>query len=237
MKYTNAPIREAIFDIRVNQLENKQFEDFSMLQDKLDSKYINKRKINTFEGVFDIDGNENINTNSRFRGVIFSNKENNKQVQFRIDGFTLNYLAPYSNWEEFKDEAFNLWKIYLDHFHEIKVERIALRYINRIEIPLTFKGFEEYLTSVPTIPNVLPKVYKGFFSQIIVPCNIDDYTAILTTTLETKTSKVIPFILDIDIFKDINNSDWNFNDFDYIRNTKNSIFESSITDKTRELFK
>lgn len=236
MTYPNAPIREAIFDIRVNQLEGKTYEDFAGIYELIKDKYINKRKINMFESTFNFAENKTSETNSFFRGVIFSDKQNKKQVQFRTDGFTLNFLSLYSNWDDFKSEAYELWKIYLEYFPTANVERIALRYINRIEIPTTFKGFEEYVINIPPIPSVLPKVYKSFFSQIEVPCEDEDYSAIITSTIETLTEKHIPYILDIDVYKDVKDN-LNFDDFDYIRKVKNSIFESCITDNARELFK
>lgn len=236
MKYPKAPIREAIFDIKIKQLENKSYKDFSIFKEIISPSYENERKLNIFEKTFKLESDKMSDSNSIFRGVICSNKNNNRQAQFRIDGFTLNYLAPYSDWEEFKNEAFDLWRIFSSVFENIQVERIALRYINRIEIPLNFNGFEEYLNYVPQIPEVLPKKVISFFSQIIVPCNDANYTSIITNTIETQTDEVIPYILDIDVYKEIFDSNWDFKDFEYLREIKNSIFESSITDKTRLLF-
>lgn len=237
MKYPNAPIREAIFDIRIKQLEHKSYDDFSTFQKKISSLYVNERKLNIFEKTFTLESDKMPESNSIFRGVIYSNKGNNRQVQFRIDGFTLNYLAPYSNWEEFKNEAFEFWKIYSNHFENIQVERIALRYINRIELPLSFNGFEEYLNYIPQIPEVLPKKFSAFFSQIVVPIEDENITSIITNTLETQTEEIVPFILDIDVYKEVFNGIWDFKEFEYLREIKNSIFESSITDKARFLFK
>ena len=47
----------------------------------------------------------------------------------------------------------------------------------------------------------------------------------------------MPLILDIDVYKNILDSHFDFEDFNYIRDVKNSVFESCITDCTRELFK
>lgn len=236
MKYTKAPIREAIFDIRINQLEGKTYEDFLDIHELIKDKYVNKRKINLYEGTFNFDENKSSETNSFFRGIIFSDKNNQKQAQFRNDGFTLNYLSLYNSWDDFKTEASELWKVYLEFFPNAIVERIALRYINRIEIPFSMNGFEEYVVNIPPIPKVLPKMYKSFFSQIEVPCENHEYSAIITTTIETPTEKYIPYILDIDVYKNVNNN-LNFEDFEYIREVKNLIFESCVTDKARSLFK
>jgi len=238
MKYPNAPIREAVFDIQVSNTERMSQVEIENLHTLFSSKYPKKRVLNRFFGKLEMkDGNGiSNNTNSEFRGLIFSNNSNNRQVQFRIDGFTLNFLSPYNNWEELFSEAKKLWEIYNSGLNPIKINRIALRFINKIDIPLPFISFQEYITNMPPIPKSLPQFYKNFFMQIEVPCEYEKYTAIITETIETPTKEIIPFILDIDVFKEIHN-DFNIDDFKYLRLIKNSIFEDFITDKTRNLFK
>lgn len=236
MIYLNAPIREAVLDIRVSGLDNKNFEDFDNLYNSIKEDFPNKRRMNTLQASISIDNNANDEIVSNFQGVIFSTEKQNRQVQFRRDGFTYNFLAPYTNWNELKTESQRLWNLYLNKFPEIKIERMALRYINRIAVPIPFNNIEEFVVNTPPIPKVLPQVYKSFFSQIEVPCDDNGCTTLINTTIETPSSKEVPIILDIDVFKLVEEN-FNFDDFDYIRNVKNSIFESCITDKTRKLFK
>ena len=62
---------------------------------------------------------------------------------------------------------------------------------------------------------------------------------ILTETIEPFDDSVLPFILDIDVFQELNvdksieHLTINFNE---MRLIKNEIFENCITDKTRQLF-
>ena len=239
MIYSNAPIREAVLDIRVSGLDNKNFDDFDNLFNLIKEDFPNKRRMNTLQGSFSIEvDNKNASDEiiSNFQGVIFSTEKQNRQVQFRRDGFTYNFLAPYTNWNELKTESQRLWNFYLNEFPELRIERMALRYINRIAVPIPFDNIEEFVVNLPPIPKVLPQVYKSFFSQIEIPCDDNGCTTLINTTIETPSSKEVPIILDIDVFKLVEEN-FNFDDFDYIRNVKNSIFESCITDKTRELFK
>ena len=234
MTYPNAPIREAVFDIRIEELQNKSLEDFKHFQDILKGKYDNQRVVNSYEGTFTLDS-RTIDSSHFFQGIVLVNENKNKQVQFRINGFTLNYLYPYSNWNEFRDEAFSLYELFTNTFSDIKVERIALRYINRISIPLPFEDFEQFVVSTPPVPQNMSKMYKSFFSQVEIPCEDPDYTAVITSTIETKTKDIVPYILDIDVYKEVTGK-FEFDDFEYLRKIKNKIFESSITDKTRKLF-
>jgi uncharacterized protein (TIGR04255 family) len=240
MTYSNAPIREAVLDIKVSGLENKSFNDFQEFYELIKNDYPNSRTINAFalDEAFPIKINNKSNNEiiPQFQGIIFSSNKSNRQVQFRRDGFTYNFLAPYTNWNDIRGESKKLWDLYLHKFPEIKIERMALRYINRIVIPRPFDNIEEFVVNVPPIPKGLPQIYKSFFSQIEVQCDRDDYSALINSTIETPTPKEVPFILDIDVFKMVKGN-FDFNDFDYIRNVKNSIFESCITDKARTLFK
>ena len=237
MKYTNAPIKEAVFDIQVfniNEISQGNLDEIHLL---IKEKYPNKRKVFNFSSSIDLQESGSISndTKSEFKGVIFSNKNSQKQVQYRNDGFSLNFLSPYSNWNEFFNEAVELWNIYVSILKPTKVNRIALKYINKIDIPLPINNFQDYVTNMPPIPKSLPQMYNHFFMQIQVPCEDSRYSAVITETMETPTNKIIPFILDIDVFKNVEN-DFEINDFNYLRDVKNIIFEDFITDNTRKLF-
>lgn len=77
-------------------------------------------------------------------------------------------------------------------------------------------------------------MYKSFFSQVEVPCHDPDFSAIISVTIETPTVNYVPYILDIDVYKNLDLG-FEFGEFEYIRKVKNEIFESCITAKTREL--
>lgn len=240
--YKNAPIAEAVLDIRVNQTQISNIESIQKLKEKelKDYPILNKR-IN-FEGKIELNVQEdNIlsNTASNIIGYVFSNEDNNRKVQVRTDGFTCNMLAPYTNWNNFFELAKEYWKVYKDFAKPDVVTRIALRYINRIELPLNNLNFEDYLTSVPKIPNCLPQKFGRYFLQMQVPCIENHIYSTISQTFEPPKTNYIPFIIDIDVFdtKIVSSGDLKLEDFEKLRKFKNEIFEDLITDKTRNLFK
>ena len=92
---------------------------------------------------------------------------------------------------------------------------------------------------MPPIPNCLPQTFATFFMQIQVPCNDSYRNVIITETIEPFTDSKLPFILDIDVFQELNvqnSTESIIANFDELRKVKNEIFESCITDKTRNLF-
>lgn len=241
MKYKNPPIKEAIFDIRIGSLGKSSLEEIEKVHSQISETYPNKKKQINIVGKFELKEGIQISneTGSEVRGFIFSSTNNCLQVQFRLDGFTLNMLKPYSEWAEFSEEAFRLWKLYQENFVPNSITRIALRYINRIEIPLPFIEFQEFISNMPPIPVCLPQTFHNFFMQVNVPCDNSGTGIIITETIEPPSKEVLPFILDLDAFKigDILiDSESLKKEFDSLRDLKNNVFENCITDKTRKLF-
>ena len=240
MKYTNAPIVEAIFDIRVDSTEITDVKNIESLKDTILSEFPIAKKRVTFEGAIELNVKKEDFSSSgltNLTGYIFSNESQNKKIQFRTDGFTCNFLAPYTTWEEFSDLAFRFWKVYLDYAKPKFVKRIALRYINKFEIPLDSLQFENYFTSVPTIPEGMPQSFSKYFLQMQLPCDNPNSQALISQTFEQPIENYLPYIIDIDVYNNttFNSHDDLKSDFESLRVTKNKIFEGLITDKTRDL--
>lgn len=241
MVYKNAPIREAIFDIKIDENEKVSLDVLENIHKEIKNEYPEKRQnFRLTQQINFKQEHSNIENNSskEFYGLIFFNKKNTR-VQAKIDGFTFNMIKPYSNWSSFIEEAFRIWEIYKRHVKPESIVRISLRYINKIEIPVPFKNFQEYVTNMPPIPNCLPQSFSNFFMQIQVPFVDDKLDVLLTQTIEHKLDNILPFILDIDVIKtkDLStDSEWLRLQFEKFREIKNSTFENCITDNSRNLF-
>ncbi|MBI9039084.1 MAG: TIGR04255 family protein [Bacteroidales bacterium] len=241
MKYNLPPIREAIFDLRIDHLADSSIEKLEKIHSLISEIYPNKKKQINFVEKFEFKENKKIRneSDSQVRGFLFSNKDNTCQVQIRLDGFTFNMLKPYSEWNHFSEEALRLWAIYDKNLKPNKITRIALRYINKIEIPISMERFQDYIINMPPIPQCLPQTFRNFFMQIDVPCDNEGTNVIVTETIEKPLKGILPFILDIDVYKTgmIGKTIETLkSEFDNLRNLKNSTFENCITDKTRNLF-
>ncbi len=241
MVYKNAPIREAVFDVRIDKLDIETVEQLASFKDKIIGDFpIEKKKYNV-TGSFNF-ADESIvekSTNRQLLGYIFLSNDGTRQIQARSDGFTFNVLKPYDNWEVHFEVFVKNWIEYSNLFKPSKILRIATRYINRIELPLPFKTFHEYILNTPPIPSCLPQAFSNFFMQIQVPHSDNYRRVIITETIEPPVDSKLPFILDIDVFQEegIENLEEKLrSEFYNIRQIKNQIFECCITDKARELF-
>lgn len=246
--FPNAPIVEAILDIRAKLPEGINLDTLEAFQNSIKDRFPEKKKQYSFGAELKFSPGEPSSLQETLNkpiGYLFKSSAKQKIVQARLNGFTLNKLKPYEEWEVFCKEGRELWKLYSNMFKPVKVERIALRYINRIEIPLPLKEFEEYILTIPQIAPKLStklstKVMERFFMQFVVP-NIDiEANAIITVTTEKPVDDKLPLIFDIDAYRDtayVDTQEKIWDDFENLHKFKNDIFFDSITDKTKELFK
>ncbi len=236
MTYENPPIQEAVFDIQVDRLSIESVDQLRSFRTKLHNDFHSDEGKPLFNVTVQIgaEGKQS-QTEPKTTGYLFKTK--GKQVQVRENSLTLNVLRPYSNWENHFSEFEGYWELFKELFQPVTVQRIATRFINRIEIPIPFKNFEDYISNMPPIPKILPQNFSSFFMQIQVPYHGDNQQIIVTEAIETPANGKLPFILDIDVFQSKNLSfETISSDFLRLRSIKNDIFENCITDETRKLF-
>lgn len=164
--FPNAPITEALLDIRVelpNEVDIKKLEVF---HDRISGRFPEKKIKGAFEVKVQLSPEgtpQSLPASGGPQGYLFRSPNENKIVQARLDGFTFNKLKPYENWEIFRSEAYKFWNMYLQLFSPYKITRIALRYINRIEAPLPIKDLKEYILTNPEIAPKLPQSLSQLF--------------------------------------------------------------------------
>ena len=240
----NAPITEAIIDFRVKLPSEFKVETFLELKNTIGDRFPKVEDRKLFSSQFEIKKGEPQPPSAKYHGVqgyFFKPEADKKVAQFRIDGFTFSRLKPYTNWEEMFDEARELWGMYCEIAEPEAVTRLAARYINHINIPLPIDDLSDYFTASPKIPENVQGVISGFLSKVVVYDQELDVATNIVQALEksTKPDKYITVVLDIDSFKTgdfyANNGEmWEI--FANLRNIKNQIFFSSITDETARLF-
>ena len=145
------------------------------------------------------------------------------------------------NWEKFEAESRRLWSVYRRVARPTKVVRLAVRYLNRLDLPLPVSNFEESLRTVPQIPAELPQGLAGYFMQLKMPMESIKSIALINEGIieEAIQPKAVSIVLDIDIFRtdDVPADEENiWRVMRELRKAKNQVFEASITEKARELF-
>jgi uncharacterized protein (TIGR04255 family) len=238
----NAPITEAIIDCRIKAPVGFNVEAFQPLRTKIADGYPDCKEQRGFETEIKIERGQ-VSQSAKHHGMvglIFRSAGGEKIVQFRIDGFTFSRLSPYTSWDEIFPEAFRLWKIYLDLVSPDFITRIAVRYINKMRIPLPLSDFSDYLFAPPVVPPELPRQVATFLTRIVIPKSDFGADAVITQALERPTEQnFVTIILDIDVYRAKQyevNDDTVKREFEELHQLKNRIFFSSITETAARLF-
>lgn len=232
----NAPIAEAIIDLRVQLPSSFRIQNFEKLNSSLKAEYPSAEERHKFKIKHTLQkGNfSTADAADEVIGYILKSKDGKNIVQFRNDGFTFSRLKPYSTWSEIFAEAKKLWSLYIDNCSPVLISRIATRYINHLDIPLPVNDFSKYLTCPPVVPEELTQHVSGFLSRTIINDPKLSVSANITQALEKSLKENhITVILDIDVYKNKNfniNDDMMWQNFDTLHLLKNDIFFSYLTD-------
>tara|TARA_R110002049_G_C9139994_1_gene559534 strand:- start:669 stop:1406 length:738 start_codon:yes stop_codon:yes gene_type:complete len=171
----------------------------------------------------------------------FSSNDRTDVTILRDDSLLCSAIAPYKGWDEFVSRFERDWKIWRKIVGYKEVEKIGLRYINRIDIPADnpIVRYEDYINVFPHVPSVLePNSYFSINMQVPL-LDIHSLLNIKTAIVKSPVPKHLALILDLDVVKTFdapNTDDAYFKYLEAAHTKKNEIFEASIKDKSRELF-
>lgn len=247
----NPPIAEAIFDIQVELPPSFVLPDAGELKgSELEGSYPETRKVFMQQHTIQLGGETTPQgeMKSQFRGYHFLSKGGQQIAQFRVDGFTFNRMSPYSSFDEYLPEVKRLWDFYRKMFKPVVVRRVALRYINKIILPIegTRLNTDDFLVYGPHFPDEEDMSLAQFSHQQLFVDNQTHHCANLTLALPPGNIKETPspsveILFDIDTFchqLHFSPSDekiWNL--FGQLRTFKNRLFECSLKPRCLDLFR
>jgi uncharacterized protein (TIGR04255 family) len=234
--YSRAPITEAVIEVRT-----KAAIDVGQL-DRLVARY-SRRYPSPPQKLFDVSvevGETSSKANHKLNGYRLYSADSSRVVILGMNSIGSAKIAPYEGWEKLLKEARENWEIWLKIVGWQTVARVGVRYINRIDIPTTSQiELEDYLTFQPALPKALDKGIRHFAMNVVIPLGKDDLSLVLNAgSVPSPVIGCQSLILDLDVSRESNlpNDDaslWGF--IESMRDRKNDVFESCITDKTRAL--
>lgn len=239
----NAPIAEALLDIRVVLPQKVSADELAGVQARFKAKYPTRQVRKLWTGAVEFRPGEDPVAKAAEgpKGFLFSSADGKEVVQAREDGFSFSRLHPYTNWEQFSESARSAWEAYTTVLKPRSVIRIALRYINRIPLPLPFSDIRDYVATGPMIAPELPQLMKAFFLRVVVQDEQTKATVVITETMEEpKDESTMPLILDIDAYRTgafPTEGDKLWTQLGHLHELKNRVFFSSITDATKDLLR
>lgn len=137
-------------------------------------------------------------------GICFTSVDGKQIARFHRDRFIYARLAPYENWEAFQAEGLRLWSTHCELAAPDEIQRVGVRFINQLPIPVAGADFDDFLHAAPMTPKGLESLpLSGFLHQenFVVPGYPYGVTVIRTVQppLEEQPG-VAQLILDIDVF-------------------------------------
>jgi uncharacterized protein (TIGR04255 family) len=234
--YKNPPLVEALIDIQITPSEEnlKNIEKL-ITSDVINSEFPHKEAL--IQSTTQININEEKAAfNNNLVGYKLSTIEKKYVVQFKVNSFSISILNAYHGWDDLYERAFRLWPQFAAAVKPQQITRVAVRYINRIDIPLLSFKLPDYFN---VYPKTLEPNLKAFSLQLQIPQK-EGGLAVLNQTVTTPIrAGYTSIILDLDIFNQTSiqpedSAIWK--NFEILHTQKNILFEKCITDKTRELF-
>lgn len=240
-KYNNPPIIEAVCEFKLAPDTPWDLTTPGLVYEKISKEFVHKEEhpiqelilVKTAEGL-----QQTVLQDQRIR---FLTNDKKTFIQLGTRLLSVNRLRPYSTWEEFKpsiERAFSA----LNETVEIKnIQRIGLRYINRIDIPSKTVDLDKYFDFRPFLGENLPQFLKSFIVGCEIPFRDEqDSCKVQLTNAIPEAPGSSSYILDLDYY--INKPEAVSKDeaLEWVwraHNNVENVFEGCIADSLRELFK
>jgi uncharacterized protein (TIGR04255 family) len=241
-QYARAPILEAILEIRAVLPGGVTVDSLRDVRAGSDvEQYTEAADLGNVDIRVDATGGAPVvSATNEPQGYQFRDPSAARLFQARLDGFSFHKHAPYTHWEEWRDEARRLWNRYREVAQPVRLSRIGIRYINRLDLPPA-KELKDYLLTAPDIAPGLPQNLTAYAMQLSIPWP-DLPNAVLVVRqamVEPPSLDVVSILLDLDVVQVLDlpaNGDDVWVALEELHTRENDAFEWCITNRTRALF-
>jgi uncharacterized protein (TIGR04255 family) len=161
-------------------------------------------------------------------------------MQVGPDVLTVNHLAPYTSWEEFRPLMLKGFEAYRAQAKPKAITRIGLRYINRFELPGDRVELEDILEFRPHIGDRLPEDHASFIvgAEFLFERKRDVLRLQVASAVPAKQAQ-LALVLDLDYFTLLpDEAVWTdiVGWLELAHGHVENAFEGSITDRLRQTF-
>ncbi len=240
-KYENPPLIEAVCEFRLTPdtawdltIPGLLYENIKERFPRREQRLIHELEITTGpEGI-----QQQVRTSER---IFLFAKDDRMFVQLGPRLVAINCLKPYPTWDGYKPEIKRVFES-LNQIIEIRgLQRIGLRYINRIDIPGSSIKLEDYFEFYLFLGPRLPQAIASFIGgSEFIYANGRDRCRVQLMSAPPMVPQTSSFTLDIDYFLsqakgvEVQRAiTWVEEAHDYVE----EVFEGCINDSLRKLFK
>jgi uncharacterized protein (TIGR04255 family) len=237
-----APITEAILDVRVRARSDVDVHEFRALSERIGNHFPKIGERRQFTTSFRLGpgggGSEATdapeNRDLGVDGFFFSSADGLDVAQFRVDGFSLNRLRPYTGWAQWFPVFDRLWNLYREAAKPLSVVRLGARCIN--QFPVSREGvLEDYLTTPPRVPDGLPNKFTDFLTRVSTQTDGDPPLSLnlVQASQLAPDGRSVQILLDVDAFVNGEfDADATARMFEPLHELRNRAFFNSLTPQT-----
>lgn len=200
LRYQKPPLVEALCEVRFASAPDKQW-DWAipgMLYGKIQDRFPTRRERHALDISIPMGGPIPLGPPTRsIERLQFVSADESTIVQIGPDLLAVNSLRPHLGWPELRDTLLHVLSAYRSIATPTSIAAAAVRYINRVEVPLR-QGFalERYFAVLPGLPEGVPQTVSTFLIHTEV--GYEDPAALFRFRFGTTESKpdAAAFMLD-----------------------------------------
>lgn len=164
--------------------------------------------------------------------------DGSRMVGIAPHSLSVHVFRPYPGWEKFRPKIEKALKAYVSVARPKGINRLGVRYVNRILVPRDGADARHYIGTAPSPGGSLADRLAAFFNRL--EYWLEDATKLLVTsgTIEAPSGKT-GFLLDIDAIREgppMVTVEDAMRVVDLLRDHERTAFEELITEQSRELF-
>jgi uncharacterized protein (TIGR04255 family) len=240
--FNKAPIILSIIQFRYSKIEEFDNEAFKKLGEKLKKEYpyIKERFIQAIHISESPKEPTHVSLDEKvIDGIQFVSEDKKKVLIIGRDKFTFEVHGNYKGWEEFTKEAKYLWEFFQGELKNLNLKGLSIRYVNKFNLPSQTKNISDYFTTFITSSEGDYDL-SGFQFRYTTFLEKENIVYHVGHALESIIDDKFPYLFDIDVIylKDLSNESnqiWDI--FERLREKKNVIFNSGLTDKAKNLIR
>ena len=226
-------------DIQVSQGKEVDLGDLKEFGARFPGRFPESGMQMQYESQLRLEGGQtgpSVTTRHGIRGFIFFGPSKDRVVQVRRDGFGFSKLHPYESWEKLREEARELWAHYVECCRPTSVQRLAVRYINKLPLPEGQVELPEWVKVHPEIPDEFGPMEEFLVRFAMRHPVAKDHRAV-TMLAAQPANEGLSVVFDIDVFSEVDlepeaNRVWTT--LDDLREFKNDVFFGTITKAMEE---
>lgn len=239
MRYTKAPILEAVLEFRWSPAK-PLVELRALLTAPAFAGFEEPKSRFQINAAINLDANEFLHQ-QREVGFEVARSDRSEIVFLEEQKFVFVKPAPYDRWEAFSARALDLLTATVSALGIDKFERVGTRFINRIDIPETQINTDDYVTIKFDGPREDRGVIEEFQMRVVKPSATEGihYALVLASNSLSPLPGHSAILLDIDVYTQVplpTIGEELIGTLGAMRDEKNDLFEKCLTPRARALF-